>query len=128
MPASKVAIKQLTASDLSFFAQHLKRSKQKAINLNSDVFVDVFYPGLKGTYDKFLFRLSIVGPGGRGPYALTRMAWRTTGSKNWRLDGEIVHDPADEPGRFDTLLEGDFGVIAFEGSARFGKTSLIREK
>ena len=34
------------------------------------------------------------------------MAWRTTGSKNWRLDGEIVHDPADEPGRFDKLQEG----------------------
>jgi hypothetical protein len=113
---SRVAIKQLTASDLSFFAQHLRRSKQKAVNLNSDVFVDVFYPGLRGRYDEFPIKpFSIIGPGGKPPYLLTRKALRTPGSKNWRLDGEIVHDPPDEPGRFDHLQEDDLGILAFEG-------------
>jgi hypothetical protein len=121
-----VAIKQLTASDLSFFAQHLKKSKQKAINLNSDVFVDIFYPGLKGRYDEFSVKpLRIIGPGGKPAYALTRKALRTAGAKNWRLDGEIVHDPPDEPGRFDTLQEDDFAILAFEGTAQPDVVTLI---
>ncbi len=116
MNLSRVAIKQLTASDLSFFAQHLRRSKQKAVNLNSDVFVDVFYPALRGRYDEFPIKpFSIIGPGGKPPYLLTRKALRTPGAKNWRLDGEIVHDPPDEPRRFDHLQEDDLGILAFEG-------------
>jgi len=115
MNLARVAIKQLTASDLSFFAPHLKRSKQKAINLNADVFVEVFYPNLAGRLDEFPFRLNIVGPGGRWPHVLTRKAIRTAGAKNWRLDGEIVHNPADQADRYDRLAEDDFAVIAFEG-------------
>ena len=77
MNLSRVAIKQLTQSDLSFFAVHLKRSKQKAINLNSDIFIDRFYPGLEGLADELPFRLSIIGPRGRPPYVLTRKALRS---------------------------------------------------
>lgn len=117
MNLSRVAIKQLTASDLSFFAQHLRRSKQKAINLNSDVFVEVFYPALRGRYEEFPIKpFSIIGPGGKPPYPLTRKTLRTPGAKNWRLDGEIVHDPPDDPGRFDHLQEDDLGILAFEGT------------
>lgn len=115
MNLARVAIKQLTASDLSFFAPHLKRSKQKAINLNADVFVDRFYPNLSGRLEEFPFRLNIVGPGGRAPHVLTRKAIRTAGAKNWRLDGEIVHNPADQADRYDRLADGDFAVMAFEG-------------
>ena len=126
MNLSRVAIKQLTASDLSFFAQHLRRSKQKAINLNSDVFVDVFYPALRGLYEEFPIKpFSIVGPGGKSPYSLTRKALRTPGAKNWRLDGEIVHDPPDDPGRFDSLQEDDLGILAFEGTTQPEVATLV---
>lgn len=126
MTLSRIAIKQLTPSDLSFFAQHLKKSKQKAINLNSDVFVDLFYPGLKGRNDEFSIKpLRIIGPGGKPTYALTRKAVRSSGGKNWRLDGEIVHDPPEEPGRFNELREDDFAVLAFEGASQPEVATLI---
>lgn len=125
MNLSRVAIKQLTLSDLSFFAVHLKRSKQKAINLNADVFIDRFYPGLEGLADEFLFRLSIIGPHGRPPYVLTRKAVRSAGSKNWRLDGEFIYDPPGEGGRFDGLQEGDYAILAFDGSTRPEAVTLV---
>lgn len=126
MNLSRVAIKQLTASDLSFFAQHLRRSKQKAINLNSDVFVDLFYPALRGSYDEFPIKpFTIVGPAGKPPYPLTRKTLRTPGAKNWRLDGEIVHDPPDDPGRFDRLREDDLGILAFDGTVRPEVATLV---
>src|SRR5207247_1725155 len=106
--------------------QHLKRSKQKAINLNSDVFVDVFYPALKGSYDEFPIKpLTIIGPGGKPAYALTRKAIRTPGAKNWRLDGEIIHDPTEDPGRFDGLQEDDLAILAFQGATQPDSTTLI---
>lgn len=125
MPGAKIAIKVLTASDLSFFRVHLERSKQKAINLNSDVFIEQFYPGLKESSSPVVFPLAIVGPGGRAAHRLTRKALRSTGSKNWRLNGEFVYDPDDEPGRYNELAVGDFAVIAFDGIEKPAAVTLI---
>lgn len=120
MNLSRVAVKQLTASDLSFFAPLLKRSKQKGINLNSDVFVDRFYPILRERKaDRFAFRLTILGPGGKSPYFFPeRKALRTKGAKNWRLNGAFVQDPPGDPGRFGGLQKGDFAVFGFEGATQ----------
>ncbi|PTL77019.1 hypothetical protein [Vitiosangium sp. GDMCC 1.1324] len=125
MSSAKIAIKSLTSSDLSFFKVHLKLSKQKAINLNSDVFIDRFYPGLKGIYDPVFFPLTIIGPGGRAAHRLARKALRSPGAKNWRLNGEIIHDPDGEPGRYDGLAADDFAVISFEGNERPKALSLV---
>jgi hypothetical protein len=117
---SRVAVKQLTASDLTFFSAHYhsprQRSKQKAINLNADVFVYDFYPGLRDRLAELHFGLTIIGPGNTKPYHLSRKALRTRGAKNWRLNGELINDPADQPGRFDQLAEDDLAVLAFEGA------------
>ncbi|WNZ62425.1 hypothetical protein QEG98_00795 [Myxococcus sp. MxC21-1] len=121
----KIAIKALTASDLSFFKAHVERSKQKAINLNSDVFIDRFYPGLRGSFEQVNFPLSIIGPGGRAAHRLTRKALRSQGSKNWRLNGEFVFDPDGEPGRYDTLAVNDYGLLAFEGGERPVSVTLV---
>src|SRR6185295_7252799 len=111
MNLSRVAAKQLSASDLTLFAAHFhragQRSKQKAINLNADIFVSGFYPGLRDRTTETHFGLTIIGPGNAGPYILSRKAVRTAGAKNWRLDGEIVNDPVDQAGRFDRLAEDD---------------------
>ncbi|MCY1042599.1 hypothetical protein OV208_14840 [Corallococcus sp. bb12-1] len=125
MSSAKIAIKSLTASDLSFFKAHVKLSKQKAINLNSDIFIERFYPGLKGTFDQVPIALTVMGPGGKAAHRLMRKALRTKGAKNWRLNGEVIHDPDGEPERYDGLAEGDFAVISFEGNERPRSASLV---
>lgn len=120
MNLSRVAVKQLSASDLTFFAAHFhtpdQRSKQKAINLNADVFVEEFYPGLRDRLAELHFGLTIIGPANAQPYHLSRKALRTQGAKNWRLDGELINDPPDQPARFASLSEDDLAVLAFEGA------------
>jgi hypothetical protein len=118
MTVSHIAVKELSDSDLTFFRCHFERlgktSKQKAINLNADVFIDSFYPNLQGTI-KYVFNLYIVGPGARKTHQLSRKVVRSKGSKNWRLNGELISDPENEPHRYDELRSGDFVVIGFEG-------------
>ncbi|MFY0583838.1 hypothetical protein ACN28S_64595 [Cystobacter fuscus] len=125
MGSAKIAIKSLSSSDLSFFKVHLRLSKQKAINLNSDVFIDRFYPGLKGLYDPVVFPFTIVGPGGRAAHRLTRKALRSPAAKNWRLNGEFIHDPDGEPGRYDGLAANDFAIMSFEGNERPEAVTLV---
>ncbi len=113
----KIALKKLTQSDLSFFRPHFDPagSKQKAINLNAAVFVSEFYPGLRDSREKVKVSLVVFGPGTRPPFTLTRKVVRSTGAKNWRLNGELIDNPLDEPARFDMLGPDDLAVFGFEG-------------
>lgn len=118
MTEIKVAAKVLRKSDLTLFrSQYLRLqsvSKQKAINLNREVFIDRFYPGLHNQTGKIHLRMEIRGPGGKPPYQGTATA--LVQQKNWRLDGRLVEDPPDDDGRFAVLDEGDIAILAFEGS------------
>jgi hypothetical protein len=118
----KVAIKRLTASDLTFLKAKLgveTQSKQKAINLNADVFVDRLFPALHGYAQPVPLTLEIFGPGGSDVYSLTRKIVPPSGGyKNWRLNGEFVVDPEDQAGRFDSLRANDIAVLAFSGGSR----------
>lgn len=125
MGNTKIAIKRLTASDLSFFKTHLRLSKQKAINLNSDIFIDRFYPGLRGITDPVPMPLAVIGPAGNEPHRLMRKALRPPGAKNWRLNGEVIHDPPEAPGRYDNLAENDYAIIAFQGNERPTAATLV---
>lgn len=114
----KLAIKLLTASDLSFFAWQFRKnpsSKQKAINLNADVFVEELYPGLKdpSAQDRYSIDIFIYGPGLAGKYNLQRKVVKTSRAKNWRLNGEIVENPEDSPRRFNVLTANDFAIFDF---------------
>lgn len=113
-----MAIKVLTWSDLSFFKDHSMRSNQRAISLHAEIFIKRFYPGLQLSHDQVLLPLLILGPGARTAHPLTRMAMRSLGSKNWHIQGESIHEPADEPGRYGKLAENDFAIMAFEGNER----------
>lgn len=113
----KIGIKRLTKSDLSLFAPHLDAAKQKAINLNASVFIESMYPGLSGTTTPIPFALEIFGPAGAQPIKLQRKAIRSPGSKNWRLNGEIISNPPSDSTRFDDLSPGDYSVLAFWGQA-----------
>lgn len=114
----KVAIKRLTSSDLSLFRPHFNPngSKQKAINLNADVFVEQFYPGLRDERKQIHFDLLVLGPGQGDPLQLSRKVVRTTSAKNWRLNGELINNPVEDEGRFDGLAPDDFAVFGFDGA------------
>lgn len=121
----KIALKLLTASDLSLFKVHLRLSKQKAINLNSGIFIDQFYPALQNTFEAVPVELSIYGPAAKPAHILTRKTLRSPGSKNWRLDGEFIHDIEEDPDRFRHLQAGDYALITFSGDERPTAIQLI---
>ncbi|HZS77854.1 MAG TPA: DUF3883 domain-containing protein [Ktedonobacteraceae bacterium] len=116
----KLAIKRLTASDLTFFGWQYRNnpsSKQKAINLNADIFIEALYPGLRNPalQDRFPVDIFIYGPGLEGEYNLQRKIVKTLGAKNWRLNGEIVENPEDSPERFNALTVNDLAIFDFSG-------------
>jgi hypothetical protein len=117
-----IAIKRLSASDLTFFEEIFntrRNSNQKALNLNRDVFIDEIYPGLAGvrmtTEGAIGVQLSILGPGLAPEYRVPRSIGRTPGAKNWRLNGAAVPDPQNEPARFTNLVAGDVAILEFTG-------------
>jgi hypothetical protein len=118
----RLAVKRLTASDLTFF-EHLFRTlnvgNQKSINLNADVLVEQLYPTLPALSakigDVIPVSLLILGPGGLSAHLLARSITKREAYKNWRLNGEFVRDPEGEPGRYDNLQAGDLAVFDFQG-------------
>ncbi len=118
----KLALKRLTASDLTFFQWHFvnrNAGNQKAINLNADVLTGEFYPALEAVVrerqNKISIDLWIAGPGGAKPVNLQRKIIKGAAYKNWRLDGELVHNPEGAPERFNTLRPDDIALLGFEG-------------
>ncbi|MDQ2808493.1 MAG: DUF3883 domain-containing protein [Chloroflexota bacterium] len=114
--AGKLALKRLTDSDLTFFEYQFRTSsgaKQKAINLNRDVFVDVIYPTLSQPFapQRFPVDLYLYGPGLMGENNIQRKALKQ--AKNWRLNAELVHNPTDQPKRYDILEAGDLALFEF---------------
>ena len=119
---SKLALKRLTASDLTFFEWHLRHrnaGNQKAINLNADVFRDQLYPSAeiiaRNRQNKFGVDLWVAGPGAAEKVNLQRKIIKGASYKNWRLDGEIIHNPQDQPDRFNVLVPDDIVLFGFEG-------------
>jgi Domain of unknown function (DUF3883) len=117
---SRLALKKLTASDLTLFEWHFRNrnvGNQKAINLNADVFVDQLFPGLPEAAAVFDGRLPVdlflYGPGAAAELNLQRKIIKGGTYKNWRLDGETIHNPGDTPDRFNSLTEGDVAVMEF---------------
>ncbi len=122
---TKTAIKVLAQSDISLFKAHQRLSNQRALTLNSEVFIERFYPGLRGSYEPVLFPLTIIGPGARGAHQLTRMAMRSPGARDWHIKGEPIHDPAEEPGRYDQIAKNDFALMAFGGTEQPQAVTII---
>lgn len=118
----KLALKRLKGSDLSFFRSYFikhPQAKQKGFNLDSALLDGTFFPGLKSylapkSKKSTLVDLSIFGPNAAPVLLLARKI--KIDAKNLRLNGEMVHDPDDQTGRFDSLKEDDFALLAFGGS------------
>ncbi len=118
----KLALKRLTKSDLTFFAWHNKNrpaGNQKAVNLNANVLTGKLYPELdtiaRHRQNKLGIDLWITGPAAAEPHNLQRKIIKGERYKNWRLDGEVVHNPEDTPERFDILEPDDIALLGFEG-------------
>ena len=119
---SKLALKRLTASDLTFFEWHFRNrnaGNQKSINLNADVFEKEFYPLsaeiVREKENEAPVTLSLFGPSEKGLYRLTRKIIKGRTYKNWRLNGEFIFNPEGDKERFNCLLPGDLALIEFTG-------------
>jgi hypothetical protein len=119
----KLALKKLKASDLSFFIPYLNQypdTKQKGFNLDKRVIETALFPTLtaeiEATVDKRApVALTFFGPGVAAPYLLMRKVLKQ--QKNWRLNGEAVPNPLDEPGRFDNVAPEDIAIMEFSGAS-----------
>jgi hypothetical protein len=118
----KLAIKRLRSSDLSFFHSYLHnnpQTKQKSFNLDRRIIESTFFPSLTEVVDalpgrRALVALTIYGPGLAGAHQLARKILKQ--EKNWRLNGELVYNPEDMPGRYDDLAPEDFALFEFNGT------------
>lgn len=125
----KIAIKRLRPSDLSFFHAYLRehpKAKQKSFNLDRTVIEERFFPALSEIAaarprGQIPIQLTLYGPGGAGGHTLMRKILKQ--EKNWRLNGEVVHDPDDQPGRYSNVAPDDFALMEFAGS---GEPSAIK--
>jgi len=129
----KFAIKRLTKSDLTFFEWQFRNKNagnQKSINLNARVFIDQLYPGIPSlaplTGNEIPVALNLFGPGLKGEHKVARKITKSTDSyKNWRLNGEFVHNPDDDTARYNVLEPGDIAVFAFSGEPKPDKVSVF---
>ena len=118
----RIALKRLTASDLTLFAWQFKSrnaGNQKSINLNANVIVDMLFPALpdvaRSLANRIPIDLHIFGPGMHGDHNIQRKIIRGVSYKNWRLNGEFIANPPDALERYNVLKAGDFAVLDFQG-------------
>lgn len=116
----KLALKRLTASDLTLFKWHLANhpaGTQKAFNLDSRVLVGGLYPQLGEPplvpRPRYPLDLYLYGPGLAAVNNLQRKILKQ--KKNWRLNGELIDNPDEDPQRYNILVPGDFALFEFAG-------------
>lgn len=116
----KLALKRLTASDLTLFKWHFQNrpaGKQKAFNLDARILVDALYPALGEPSSipipRYPVDLYLLGPGVRPADNLQRKILKQ--QKNWRLNGELIDNPVETPERYNILQPGDYALLEFSG-------------
>lgn len=118
----KLVLKKLSFDDLTFFKhQALIHNilRTSGISLNHSVLIDQLYPSLpeimQNKYDQIMVTINIYGPGFAGEYNIQRKIQRRISYKNYRLNGEFIVDPEDDPDRFHPLQPNDFVIFDFIG-------------
>lgn len=116
----KLALKRLTASDLTLFKWHFQNhpaGKQKAFNLDGGVLVGRLYPQLGEPalvpQPRYPLDLYLYGPGLAPANNLQRKILKQ--QKNWRLNGELIDNPVEDPELYNVLVPGDFALFEFSG-------------
>jgi hypothetical protein len=120
--ADKIAIKRLTPSDCTLFEavfRQIGAGNQKSINLNADVFVSELFPAMSsravGSDTVIALPISVYGPEAKPAYNIARKIIKNSAYKNWRLNGEFIHGPPEDPSRYDDVRPGDLAVMIFRG-------------
>lgn len=120
--ADRIAIKRLSASDCTLFEAVFRKigaGNQKSINLNADVLISSLYPNLAAiaasTGNEVAVSITIYGPSGKGAHKVTRKIIKNATYKNWRLNGEFILGPWDDPTRYDAIGEHDLAIMNFKG-------------
>lgn len=122
----KLALKRLTGSDLTTFEYIYHNQKgntrQKAINLNSEIFIEQLYPRLPLLLGEDGGHLEISteihGPGNDETVHIPSnrtITSKTPKQKNWRLAGNLIPNPVDEPFRYNNLQSDDLVLFEFIG-------------
>ena len=116
----KLALKRLTASDLTLFKWHYQNrpaGNQKGVNLNAKTMVRELYPQLGQPSSvpkpRYPIDLYLYGPGLAGAINLQRKILKE--QKNWRLNGEFIDNPEGDPDRFNQLQPDDYALFEFSG-------------
>jgi hypothetical protein len=116
----KLALKRLTASDLTLFKWHFQNlniGNQKAFNLDSSVLIGRLYPQLGEPslvpQPRYPLDLYLCGPGLAPANNLQRKILKQ--EKNWRLNGELIDNPIENPELYNVLASGDFALFDFSG-------------
>ena len=127
----KLAIKQLTASDLTIFAGRFTKlaiKGRKSITLSANVFVDRLFPAIGVATRQsggVLVDLWIYGPDNPRALNLQRKIIRGRPYRNWKLDGELIANPIDDPTRFNSLMPGDYAIFSFEGDVVPSQVTIV---
>src|SRR5690349_10097613 len=118
----KLALKRLTASDLTLFKWHFQNhpaGKQKAFNLDANVLVGRLFPQLGEPalvpHPRYPLGLYLYGPGLAPANNLQRKILKQ--QKNWRLNGELIDNPVENPELYNVLAPGDFALFEFSDGA-----------
>lgn len=116
----KLALKRLTASDLTLFKWHFQNhpaGKQKAFNLDAGILTGRLYPQLGEPalvpQPRYPLDLYLCGPGLAPTNNLQRKILKQ--QKNWRLNGELIDNPVESPELYNILVPGDFALFEFTG-------------
>ncbi|MFJ7023959.1 protein NO VEIN domain-containing protein [Pseudomonas aeruginosa] len=116
----KLALKRLTASDLTLFKWHFQNhpaGKQKAFNLDTAILAGRLYPQLGEPalvpQPRYPLDLYLCGPGLAPANNLQRKILKQ--QKNWRLNGELIDNPVESPELYNILVPGDFALFEFSG-------------
>lgn len=69
------------------------------------------------TNNEIALALTIYGPDAKQAHKLARKIIKTASYKNWRLNGEFVPGPPDDPARYDRIQPGDLAIMSFTGES-----------
>jgi len=120
--ARKLIIRRIQLSESTLFQPLLEReairakaagkkgNRQKAVNLDSRVFVQQLYPGLKPG-QRFDVNVAVVGPDSSEVQNVSLVIQKQ--KKNWRLEGPTIRNPAADPARYNGIAINDYLLLEF---------------
>jgi len=125
----KIVIKRLTSSDLTFFEEQFRQTsgaKQKGLNLSKSILVKQLFPVLAqpaAMVKEYTVRLYLYGPGLNEEHRISRSI--ILEANIWRLNGEYVKGPDENPTRYNILSTNDIAIMEFNEGTEPGLLRIV---